>query len=231
MQVRLNKSLQVHVLCGEDLYKVIQQILLRENKIRRNQEHFWVVGMNARCKILFIELVSLGATNRLTIAPPEVFRMGIYKLASQVIFVHNHPNGTMHPSEADKNMTDRMLKAEKIINIAVTDHLIISEESYFSFKDVGLIEEFSADGLWEVIPREKVELEKMKHEAELKRTRRKALLEGKEKGKAEGLLEGEKKGKEKRNQEIAKEMLLEGKPIEKIKRWTGLSQDQIEKLQ
>jgi DNA repair protein RadC len=60
MNVRLTKDQKIQLLNSEDVYQVTQQILLRENKIRRNQELFWAVGLNNDNKILFIELISLG---------------------------------------------------------------------------------------------------------------------------------------------------------------------------
>lgn len=80
----------------------MQQILLRENKIRRKQEHSWIIGMDDLNKLLFVELLSLGSKNMVIIDPAEVFRMAVYKMASQTIFVHNHPTGEVKPSESDK---------------------------------------------------------------------------------------------------------------------------------
>ena len=69
--------------------------MLRENKIRRNQELFWVVGLDNSNKILFVELVSLGSVNTTPINHPEIFRMAIYKMAVKIILMHNHPSGEM----------------------------------------------------------------------------------------------------------------------------------------
>src|SRR5690606_40012143 len=93
MNVRLTQEQKIRILNSGDVYNVMQQVLLRENKIRRNQEHFWVVGLNNKNKILFIELISLGAVNSVQVNPPEVFRMAIYKMAVKMILVHNHPSG------------------------------------------------------------------------------------------------------------------------------------------
>src|SRR5215212_2264489 len=93
MKIRLTRDQKATILNGADIYKVMQQILLRENKVRRNQEHFWIIGLNNVNKILFIELVALGASNRLMVAPPEVFRIAIDKLAIKIVLVHNHPSG------------------------------------------------------------------------------------------------------------------------------------------
>lgn len=108
MNVRLTKEQKIKVLNSVDIYFVMQQILLRENKIRRNQEHFWVVGLDNKNKVLFIELIGLGAVNRVNANPPDVFRMAIYKLAVKVILVHNHPSGSVDTSKGDHEFTDRM---------------------------------------------------------------------------------------------------------------------------
>ena len=117
----------------------MQQILLRENKIRRAQEHFWIVGLDNKNKILFIELVALGAQNRLNASPPDIFRMAIYKLALKVIFVHNHPSGDVKPGGADKKVTERLIEAGQLLEISVVDHLIINETKYLSFADRRII--------------------------------------------------------------------------------------------
>ena len=135
MTVRLTKEQKIRVLNSEDVYKVMQQILLRENKIRRAQEHFWIVGLDKKNKILFIELIALGAQNRIDLAPSDIFRMAIYKLAIRVIFVHNHPSGNIIPSRADIKTTERLIEAGELLNISVVDHLIITEKKYLSFVD------------------------------------------------------------------------------------------------
>ena len=135
MNVRLTKEQKIKVLNSTDIYAIMQQVLLRENKIRRNQEHFWVVGLNHNNKILFVELIGLGASNRVNADPPDVFRMAIYKLASKLILVHNHPSGTHEVTDADITFTDHMLKVGKLIKVEVLDHLVITETNYTSFAD------------------------------------------------------------------------------------------------
>ncbi len=141
MNVRLTKEQKIKILNSEDVYKVMQQVLLRENKIRRSQEHFWVVGLDTPNKILFVELISLGASNSMQVDPKEIFRMAIYKMAVSMILIHNHPSGELSPSEADKDMTDRLIKSGELLGIQVIDHLIISEKHYLSFDREGLMEE------------------------------------------------------------------------------------------
>lgn len=206
MNVRLTQEQKIRILNSGDVYNVMQQVLLRENKIRRNQEHFWVVGLNNRNKILFIELISLGAVNSVQVNPPEVFRMAIYKLAVKMILVHNHPSGDTTPSPADKDLTDRMMKTGSLIKIDVIEHLIISETDYLSFVDVGIMDELKNTGKYELLDSEKVAMRKWKEEYE----REKAI--------------------EKNNLEIAKKMKENGVDVDIIKKCTGLRKSEINKL-
>jgi len=206
MNVRLSNEQRIRVLNSADVYTIIQQILLRENKIRRNQEHFWVVGLDNKNKILFIELIGLGAVNRVAADPSDIFRMAIYKLAVNMVLVHNHPSGSVEPSQADLDMTDRMLKVGKLINIEVIDHLVISEKNYTSFEDEAIMVKLRKSGLFEIVERDKVELKQWKIDVE--------------KDKAKHL---EKKA-------IAKNMKEAGMDEKTIKKMTGLYMHEIRKL-
>jgi DNA repair protein RadC len=202
MNVRLSAAHKIKVLNSTDIFTVMQTILLRENKIRRSQEHFWVIGLNSGNKILFIELVSLGATNRVEIAPAEVFRMAIYKSAIKMILVHNHPSGNVKISEADRDLTDRMIKSGNMLAIEVLDHLVITEKGYTSFVDIGVMDELRQSGRYELIDKEKGWLQEMKLEAE----------------------------RDKRTREVAANLIKAGVDIDTIKKATGLTKTEIKKL-
>ncbi|WP_437395416.1 JAB domain-containing protein [Flagellimonas lutimaris] len=187
MNVRLTKEQKIKVLNSVDIYAIMQQVLLRENKIRRNQEHFWVVGLNHNNKILFVELIGLGASNRVNADPPDVFRMAIYKLASKLILVHNHPSGSHEVTDADITFTDHMLKVGKLIKVEVLDHLVITETNYTSFADQGVMDELQKSGLFEIMGPEKQELEQFKIDTEKKRAEKEKALDIAKKLKAQGV--------------------------------------------
>ena len=126
MNVRLTQEQKIKVLNSEDLYKVMQQVLLRENKIDRNKEHFWVVCLASNNQILLIELISLGTVNQTLVEPMEVFSFALQKRAVQIIMVHNHPSGELKPTKGDIEVTDKMLAIGKFVNVPVIDHLIIT---------------------------------------------------------------------------------------------------------
>ncbi|WP_430412853.1 JAB domain-containing protein [Kordia sp.] len=183
----------------------MQQILLRQNKIRRAQEHFWVVGLATDNTILFIELIAIGAQNRVNVNPPDVFRMGIYKLAVKMILVHNHPSGNLKPSHTDKDFTDHMLKVGKLINIDVVDHLIITESGFTSFKDKGIMDKLRKNGLYEVKDRESEAMKEMKLRIERDKAEREKAMD------------------------IARKMKADGVDIDTIKKYTGLYVRDIKK--
>ena len=132
MNVRLTDDQKIKILNSDDLYKVMQQILLRENKVGREKEHFWTVSLNNASKILNVELSALGSLADVALKPRDVFRLALIKGASKVILVHNHPSGKLEPSKEDLDMTDRLIQVGKIVDVGVIDHLIISEEDYVS---------------------------------------------------------------------------------------------------
>ena len=206
MNVRINKDDKIKVRGSNDVYPIMQKILLRQNKIRRSQEYFWVVGLDNSNNILFVELISIGASNRVHVSPPDVFRMGIYKLAVKMILVHNHPSGNLKVSDTDKIVTNKLLKAGKLIEIDIVDHLIITEKKYFSFADAGLIKDFEINSLLELVDKEKDEIKALKVEVE------------KEKAKKQNSLE------------IARKMKSENFKIEIIKKLTGLTKNEIDEI-
>ncbi|WP_341900785.1 JAB domain-containing protein [Fluviicola taffensis] len=207
MNVRLTKDQKIKIANSDDVYSIMQQILLRENRIGRDQEHFWIVGLDKANKILFIELLALGNDNRVHIKAPQVFRMAIYKNAPKVIFIHNHPSGAIKPSEEDLKTTDRLLKAGEIIEIDVIDHLIISEKEYFGFNEAGMIEELKNNGVYRIVERERADLEKWRLENE----REKASKEA--------------------NKETAKRLLaLNTLSTEEIRKATGLTVREMNKV-
>ena len=119
-------------------------VLLREEKIDRDKEHFWVVGLATSNKLLFIELISLGTVNKTLVEPMEVFSVALQKRAVNIILIHNHPSGELKPSEADKDITDRLIQVGKIVNTPVFDHLIITRTSFLSFQDIDLLAKLEA---------------------------------------------------------------------------------------
>jgi DNA repair protein RadC len=103
------------------------------------KEHFKLIILNTRNKIITITHVSTGTLSASLVHPREVFRDAIRHSASSVVLVHNHPSGDPEPSEEDLRITRRLVDAGKIIGIDVLDHIIIGKDTFRSFKEKGLI--------------------------------------------------------------------------------------------
>ena len=135
----LTDNQKAKLLNSRDVYAVMQPLLLRENAIRKSKGHTWAIGMNSAHHILFVELISMGPVNRMSIAPKEIFRMALYKMAVKMVLVNSRPEGTIEISEADKTMTALLIKAGERINIEVVDHLLITEKDFVSLSQKGIL--------------------------------------------------------------------------------------------
>lgn len=139
MNVKITDKDKISVTNPDELYEIMRRILLRDNKIDREKEHFWMIGLNMANIILYIELVSMGSVKATQVEPMNVFRVAVLKGATSVIALHNHPSGSLTPSEEDKDATDRLIQVGRILDIQLTDHLIITTEKYMSFLNTGLM--------------------------------------------------------------------------------------------
>lgn len=101
------------------------------------KEHFKLILLNTRNKVIGISTISVGTLNASLVHPREVFKEAIVRSASSVILAHNHPSDDLEPSEEDLKITRRMVEAGKIMGIEVLDHIIISRHHFSSLKGRG----------------------------------------------------------------------------------------------
>lgn len=99
------------------------------------KEHFVVLYLNAKNQLVHKETISMGTLNANLVHPREVFEPALKCSAAQVVAAHNHPSGDPKPSEDDIEITKRLTEAGKLMGIDVMDHIIVSKNSYFSFKE------------------------------------------------------------------------------------------------
>ena len=121
-----------------DVGNHLRKLLQKEDSLSREREHFWIIILNTRNRIRFVELVSLGTMNASLVHPREVYRRAIKSGASALIIGHNHPSGDCEPSEDDISLTRKLMEAGKIIGIEILDHIIIGNTT-LSFKEKGLL--------------------------------------------------------------------------------------------
>ena len=136
MFIKCNKGVKANN--AEVVSKVFKGILRVEDEPDRHKEHFWVMGLNVKNKVEYIELISLGTLTEGLVHPREVFRSAIIKNVSSLIFCYNHPSGDTEPSKNDIDITEILKKGGKILGIKILDHIIIGN-SFFSFQADNLI--------------------------------------------------------------------------------------------
>ena len=103
------------------------------------KEHFAVMLLNTKNHILGMPEVSVGSLSASVVHPREVFRAAIDYAAASMILLHNHPSGDPTPSREDIAVTERLVKAGKIMDIPVLDHVVLGNERFTSLKEKGLI--------------------------------------------------------------------------------------------
>jgi len=105
------------------------------------REHFLSLQLNAKNQLLREVLVSVGSLSSSVVHPREVFAPAVKDSTAAVIFLHNHPSGDPAPSREDRDCTQRLCHAGRILGIRVLDHVVLGFEDYFSFADAGLLSE------------------------------------------------------------------------------------------
>ena len=102
-------------------------------------EEFWIIYLNNSNKVIQKNQLSKGGITGTLVDVRLVMKMAIEVGAVGLILAHNHPSGSLKPSEADKQITQKLKQAADSLDIKVIDHLIITEKTYFSFADESLI--------------------------------------------------------------------------------------------
>jgi DNA repair protein RadC len=102
-------------------------------------EHFAVIYLNARNKIIRVETIQEGIVNQAVVYPRKVLEKALTHKASAIILVHNHPSGHVRPSDADIRLTRVLQDAARVMDIVLHDHLIVGENRFFSFREEGIL--------------------------------------------------------------------------------------------
>ena len=104
-----------------------------------NHEEFWILLLNRANKITSRHLISKGGQAGTVADPKIIFNTALQNHASSVILAHNHPSGNLRPSQADIDLTRKLKSAGAFLDIPVLDHLIITDNGFFSFTDEGML--------------------------------------------------------------------------------------------
>ncbi len=117
---------------SRDIYELMHPLLAD-----LPHEEFWIILLNRGNKVLSTQKISQGGISGTVIDTRLIMKSAIDQLASSIILCHNHPSGQKHPSAQDKSITSKLKEAGKIMDIPVLDHIIVTENGFYSFADEG----------------------------------------------------------------------------------------------
>jgi DNA repair protein RadC len=102
-----------------------------------SQEHFLVILLDARHRVLRSETISQGTLTASLVHPREVFRPALRDAAAALVLVHNHPSGDPTPSAEDREITARLASAGELLGVRVLDHVVVAERGFCSLREQG----------------------------------------------------------------------------------------------
>lgn len=109
--------------------------------MKSDVEEFWAMALSSSKKVIKAKMIFRGTVDACLVHPRDIFRFAIFNNASSIIVAHNHPSGDRMPSHSDRVLTQKLVKAGKLLQLPVVDHLILAEADYYSFLDSGLLQE------------------------------------------------------------------------------------------
>jgi DNA repair protein RadC len=119
---------------SKDVFDIMQPLLMD-----LPHEEFWLLMLNRANMVIKKELLSKGGVSGTVVDTKLIFKAAIENTCSSIIICHNHPSGNLKPSEADIRITKTIKEAGKLMEIPLLDHLIISDNGYYSFGDEGMM--------------------------------------------------------------------------------------------
>ncbi len=123
-----------HIKSSKDAYDHLR-VFLQDLHV----EQFWVLFLARNHKVIKAQMMSQGGIGATVLDPGPLLKNAVLNNASAMVLCHNHPSGNLKPSTQDINLTEKIVAAAKYLDICVTDHIIITDTSYYSFSDNGLL--------------------------------------------------------------------------------------------
>ena len=133
-RMRSDRPEGYRVLGSSDVYDLMAPYM-----IDKDYEEVWLIMMNQAGKVIHHEKVSSGGMTGAVVDPKIVIRRALAHSTTRIILVHNHPSGTARPSRQDIQMTNKIRQAAALLDMQLTDHVIIARDTYFSFLDEGML--------------------------------------------------------------------------------------------
>lgn len=139
MEVTYNPTIKVkdrsNVRCSRDAYNIMKDIFPSLN----HKEYFYIICLSRRNSAIAFHQISSGGISGTVTDRRLIFQDALLSNATGIVLCHNHPSGNIKPSEADIKITKEIKQAGEFLNIDILDHIILSEDSYYSFADNGFL--------------------------------------------------------------------------------------------
>ena len=119
---------------SKDVYEIFRPMLMDHQ-----HEEFWVLTLNRANRVMGKSMISRGGLSGTVADPKMIFNHALMSKCSAIILVHNHPSGNAQPSQSDRDITRKLKNAGDFLDLPVLDHLIITEQTYYSFADEGIL--------------------------------------------------------------------------------------------
>ena len=123
----------VSIITAKDIFPLVDFI------ISKKQEYLVAFNLDGRNRVISKNIITIGLIDQSLVHPREIFTGAIKEMAASIILVHNHPSGDLEPSMDDIKTTEKINQASKILGIPLLDHIIVSKNGYYSFKENHLL--------------------------------------------------------------------------------------------
>jgi len=129
----LSDKQKIRISSSRDVY---EELIPYKDK---QQEYFLAIYLDGANHLVNTEVISIGTLNQTLVHPREVFSYAIEKRCASLILAHNHPSGVLSASLSDINITKRLQESAKILGIDILDHVIFTNDGFYSFKEEGIL--------------------------------------------------------------------------------------------
>ena len=136
-KTKINKKDRKKITSSKDAYNLLKQVY--NNDTVEYVESFYILILNRANEAIGVKQISQGGVSGTVADPKVIFQTALKANASAIILSHNHPSGNLTPSSADINLTKKLNKGGKLLDISIHDHIIYTSEGYYSMADEGII--------------------------------------------------------------------------------------------
>ena len=127
-------AINIAISSSKEVYKYF-----KENLMDLPHEEFWLLMLKHNNEVIKKQMISKGGVSGTVVDPKIIFKLALEETASKIIIIHNHSSGNLSPSEQDKKITRKIKQAGEVLDIELLDHLIFTNESFFSFSEEGIM--------------------------------------------------------------------------------------------